>query len=247
MPRIRTLKPEHRQHRKVGKLSDRAYRLWVSMILEADDAGRLVAELDYLRAVSWPYRQPTTAQIKAAMEEIAEVGLVRFYTAEGTRYAEFPSWGDHQVIDRPKASKLPRCDASTNDRRTLDDDSTRKGREGKGREGKGTETTMSSAAVWGSPEALVKLWNEATPDECPAVEELSDGRRQKIRTALKHQSAREYWQGVMAEFHKSKFLRGLTPKRPGHESFQADLDWLLLRGKDQVENFVKVHEGKYRD
>ena len=41
MPRIRTLKPEHRQHRKLGPLDHLTYRLWVGMILEADDAGRL--------------------------------------------------------------------------------------------------------------------------------------------------------------------------------------------------------------
>ena len=45
MPRIRTLKPEHRQHRKVGALDHVSYRLWVGMILEADDEGRLVCEL----------------------------------------------------------------------------------------------------------------------------------------------------------------------------------------------------------
>jgi hypothetical protein len=101
--------------------------------------------------------------------------------------------------------------------------------------------------AWGTVETFVKLWNSATPDECSAAEDLSDGRRQKIRAALKQFPARDYWEEVMAEFHRSKFLRGLTPKRPGHESFQADLDWLLQRGKDQVENFVKVHEGKYRD
>jgi hypothetical protein len=52
VPRIRSLKPDHRTHRCVGKFSDREYRLWVSMILEADDEGRLVVDADQLRVVS---------------------------------------------------------------------------------------------------------------------------------------------------------------------------------------------------
>lgn len=249
MPRIRTLKPEHRQHRKVGKLSDRAYRLWVSMILEADDHGRLVAESEYLRAVTWPYQAPAHTRVKEALDEIAGVGLIHLYRCGDTAYAEFPSWGDHQRVQHPSQSKLPPPDSGIL-MKPHEASGTFQG-EGKGSERKGTELppppSPSSAGGWGTPEALLQLWNEATPDECPAVDGLSDGRRGRIRAALKQFPTRDYWQAVMAEFSLSKFLRNLTPRRPGHESFRADFDWLLQRGKDGVENYVKVAEGKYRD
>jgi hypothetical protein len=108
MPRIRTLKPEHRQHRKVGPLSDREYRLWVSMILEAEDSGRLVCDATQLRAVTWPYHpRVSAAHVEAAIQGLACTGMIRLYEHHGVRYADFPSWGDHQRIDHPARSRLP--------------------------------------------------------------------------------------------------------------------------------------------
>jgi len=111
MPRIRTLKPEHRQHRKVGPLTDREYRLWVSMILEADDEGRLVCTPAQLRACTWPYledsRRCTTDAVEMCLRRIATLGLIVLYDVQGVRYAAFPSWGDHQVINKKKPSRLP--------------------------------------------------------------------------------------------------------------------------------------------
>ena len=111
MPRIRTLKPEHRQHRKIGPLSDRAYRLWVSMILEADDQGRFVCDAAHLRVVTWGYHPRTTiASVEAEIQTLAATGMVTLYGVAGTRYAVFPSWADHQRIEYPTPSKLPNPD-----------------------------------------------------------------------------------------------------------------------------------------
>lgn len=108
MARIRTLKPEHRSHRKVGRLPDSAYRLWVSMILEADDHGRLVCDTAQLRAVTWPYYHKITVQhVEALLGCLVETRLVRCYEVDGVRYADFPSWTDHQRIAHPTESKLP--------------------------------------------------------------------------------------------------------------------------------------------
>jgi hypothetical protein len=107
MARIRSLKPDHRTHLKIGVLSDREYRLWVSMILEADDDGRLVAESGQLRAQTWPYGKVTTAQTEEAIQKIAALGRIRLYEVRGVRYAYFPAWKDHQHPKYPVASKLP--------------------------------------------------------------------------------------------------------------------------------------------
>ena len=109
MPRIRTLKPDHRQHRKVGPLDHLTYRLWVGMILEADDEGRLVADAEQLRVTIFGYHPKVTTDVtEASIQTLAQRGLIRLYDAGGVRYAVFPSWADHQRIDHPSASKLPR-------------------------------------------------------------------------------------------------------------------------------------------
>jgi len=108
MPRIRTLKPEHRQHRKLGPLDHLTYRLWVGMILEADDAGRLVYDPDQLRALIFAYHPKVSrAIVEASASCLESVGLIRRYVSDGQIYAWFPSWLDHQRLDHPTPSKLP--------------------------------------------------------------------------------------------------------------------------------------------
>src|SRR5262245_17332452 len=116
MPRIRSLKPEALQHRKVGRLSDRAFRLWVAMLTQADDEGRLIADPEWLRQIAWSYHPDVTSECVAeALKELATVGLVNLYSRFLTRHlraiatplAAFPSWHDHQKIDRPTPSRYP--------------------------------------------------------------------------------------------------------------------------------------------
>lgn len=142
MPRIRTLKPEHRQHRKVGPLSHFTYRLWVGMILEADDEGRLVCEAEQLRALIFGYHKKVSLPpIEESLTTLARLGLIRLYEQNGTRYADFPSWLDHQRISHKTPSKLPSWEESV----SLPENSGTfqkfpHGSEGIGREGKGTES-----------------------------------------------------------------------------------------------------------
>ena len=111
MPRIRSIKPEALQHRKLGKVSDRALRLWLGMLTQADDEGRLVADADHLRVIGFGYQPRVRAHhIDAALDELTRLGLVRCYGLNGTRYADFPSWKDHQKISHPTPSILPAFD-----------------------------------------------------------------------------------------------------------------------------------------
>lgn len=110
MPRIRSLKPEHKQHRKVGLLTHRQYRLWVGMVTEADDDGRLCAEAAQLRAVIFAYHPSVTVRhIADDLATIEALGLIRLYRVNDTSYAYFPSWRDHQKLDRAHyvPSRLP--------------------------------------------------------------------------------------------------------------------------------------------
>lgn len=108
MARIRSLKPEAPQHRKVGRLSIWARWLWVVMITQADDEGRLPADPGQLRLLAFGYDEDiTTAKVSALLDEIAATGLIVIYPVAGVPYAYFPSWADHQRINRPTPSKLP--------------------------------------------------------------------------------------------------------------------------------------------
>lgn len=108
MPRIRTIKPECHQHRKVGALTDREFRVWVGCITQADDEGRWVADAAQVRATFFAYHPDVTImEVEAAIDALAAIGLVRLYDVDGIRYGWFQSWHDHQRINKPQASRLP--------------------------------------------------------------------------------------------------------------------------------------------
>jgi hypothetical protein len=99
---------------------------------------------------------------------------------------------------------------------------------------------------WPSVQALADLYNDKTPDECPAVREISDARTKKARKYLNQFPEQEFWEKAFDQIHRSPFLRGHRNSN-GHGSFVAGFDWLLTVGKDGTENVVKVTEGNYLD
>jgi hypothetical protein len=98
---------------------------------------------------------------------------------------------------------------------------------------------------WPSVAALVKLYNDESPAECPAVQQISEARIAKARAYLRQFPEKQFWQTVMQQIRASPFLRGLQKNRNEYGSFKADFDWLLQKGRDGTENVVKVHDGKY--
>ena len=107
----------------------------------------------------------------------------------------------------------------------------------------GSEEGESEGEKWGTPRALIALYNEQTPEECPMVKTMSAGRVAKAKKYLKALPSKDFWESVFSEVHKSKFLRGLQDG--GRVVF--DFDWMLTVGKDGTENAVKTAEGKYQD
>lgn len=219
------------------------------MLTQADDEGRLIADAEQLRLLVFGYHPGIRERhVDEALREIQASGLIRLYQAQGTRYADFPSWKDHQAVSHPVMSVLPAFPGTpenSGDLQKPPEPSVLIGTDRNGSERKGTE--LFSSPRWGTPEALVALFNAETPDETPAVTTLSAARRKKAQEYLRQFPEEAWWRELCAQIHRSRFLRGLTKKAPGHETFTADFDWLLSRGKDQTENAVKVHDGRYQD
>lgn len=245
-PRIRSLKPEHTLSRKVGGLSDRAYRLWVSLICQADDEGRGSWDAEQFRCIAFAYQRRLRAPaIEQAMEKIVTAGLVYLYQPDGFGMLyQLHDWSDHQRVDNPAESKFPPTSDSSIFRARNREESRfhLPGSDRIGSEGSDLHTPPRL-----TPEELVEMYNTLTPDNCPAVKTLSPGRKAKCRKYLAMFPDASFWKEVFGQYHKSRFLAGLTAKVPGHEGFTPDFDWLLSRGRDGVENCVKVRDGKYRD
>lgn len=150
MARIRTLKPDHGSHRKIGPRSDRAYRVWAAgLVTQADDEGRLPFSLAEIRAKVYAYHQHVTiADVQIALQEILDAKLAILYRTDAGLVIELHDWPEHQRIDRPRPSSypppsghshlkiVPDSDDSERDRRTFDERSSMDRDRSTGKEGR---------------------------------------------------------------------------------------------------------------
>lgn len=161
MARIRTLKPEFHTNEQVMELSRDARLLFISMWNFCDDAGIHPASLKSLKARIFPSDDLTSADIQRLIDELIEQSLIRFYEVDKKGFWLVTGW-HHQKIDKP-SFKYPHPtenqhrsgldEHSTNDSRTLDDDSPPEGRgRGRVRERKGDKHTPPPDAGAGARE-----------------------------------------------------------------------------------------------
>ncbi len=104
--RARTLKPEILEDERTASLSHEAYRLFIGMLLVADDFGNLRANEKLLDAAVFWARETTTS-VSDLTQETIDAGLVVPYTVRGQRYLAIRTWQRHQRIDRPSKPKVP--------------------------------------------------------------------------------------------------------------------------------------------
>lgn len=271
----RIIKESSRTSETLDSLSDTAERLFWRLVTVADDYGRFEADPRIILANCFPLRVGVLkpAQVEKWFEELQKVDAVKCYIVNNKRYAVFTSWENHQR-KRAEHSKFPEPPLNTpppssddNGGHLTADDSngaqvlsySRVEYESSKREARVENSPAGAGSAaeppiikpqteWPSPESLVDLYNEQTPDECPAVSVLSPGRREKAKKYLHMFPERQFWENSFKQMHRSQFLRGQKKLNGARASpFLADFDWLLQKGEDGTENVVKVHDGKYHD
>lgn len=103
----RIIKEGIRTSRRINALSDFQYRVWSYLLTYVDDYGRGSADPELLKGFLFPRRRRVTeADIAKALAEMADMGCILLYEAEGESYLCFPTWSDHQRIQQ-KRSKFP--------------------------------------------------------------------------------------------------------------------------------------------
>lgn len=109
----RIIKESIRTSRGVNALNDFQFRLWLYLITYVDDFGRGSADPELLKGIVFPRRKGVTeSQIKSALAELANTGMVVLYEFDGEPFFYFPNWSDHQRI-QTKHSKFPDPQEST--------------------------------------------------------------------------------------------------------------------------------------
>lgn len=118
MARIRTTKPSFWGSGTVAKLSRDARLLTLGLISFADDDGRFLASTAAVNGFVFPNDDLAPKQVRKWMDEIAATGLIHEYERESVRYGCFPTWHEHQVINRYTPSGHPPPDVECTPRST---------------------------------------------------------------------------------------------------------------------------------
>ena len=240
MARIRSIKPEFWEDELVASWPMATRLAYIALWNEADDAGRLRASPAYLRSRLFPY--DLDLDMEETLRPLADSGRLVLYRVEGQTYGFLPKFSEHQVINRPKKSRLPAPpqrpinDGSVTDHGSITDPSLQ---EGKGKE-QGRDHSSSRDDVTATdfgPDDLANAWNEIAPPECPRVTRLTDKRRAKARQRLRENPEAEFWREAIESMHERPFLRGGGPR-----GWRADFDWFL-----QPDSAVRVLEGAFMD
>ena len=89
--------------------SDSARLLYTWLIPHLDIQGRFYADVDIIKGNVVPKLKMTTRKIAAYLNELAEVGLIKLYKADGEFYLQLENFKHFQILreDREAPSKIP--------------------------------------------------------------------------------------------------------------------------------------------
>ncbi len=120
MARIRSIKPELLEDDKTASLDDLQWRLFVSLILLADDYGNFRA--NPVRVAGAALWARPMVDVVPALEALQQAGLIRLYSVGGQPYGHINGWSKHQKVDHPGPPKCPKpeeADGLANDSRMV--------------------------------------------------------------------------------------------------------------------------------
>ncbi|GAA3828253.1 hypothetical protein ACFS5L_02505 [Streptomyces phyllanthi] len=111
MARIRTIKPEAFVSESMAAVSLTARWTFLGLLTQADDVGRHRDHPAIIAGRLWALDPDhTPLRVEEDLQQLAAEGMVCRYTGcDGRAYLHIVNWAKHQKIDRPSASRLPRC------------------------------------------------------------------------------------------------------------------------------------------
>lgn len=236
MPRIRTIKPELPADEGLARCSRDARLLFMLLITQADDEGRMRGSPAFVRSACLPYDDVTLQQIDGWLDELHVAGKIQRYAAAAESYLALTSWSKHQRIDRATRSQIPRPsrtfdERSSKARRTFDERSTMdlEGDQEKEQEQPPVALAARREAKAGGPvEQVFGAWVQSTGRDRT---QLDDKRRRLIRAALASYPIEDVLAAVDGWRH-SAHHRGENDRHTVYN----DLG-LLLRNGEMIERF----------
>lgn len=105
MARIRSIKPEFWHDEKLAPLPPITRLVYLGLISQADDAGRLVDNVRLIDGLLFPETEESSRE---SLETLARLGrILRYTSASGQRLIQVVGWDKHQKVQKPSAYVLP--------------------------------------------------------------------------------------------------------------------------------------------
>jgi len=249
MSRIRTVKPEFWEHPKVTRVSRDARLLFLGLLNEADDEGKLRFSAKKLAGVLFGSDEDVGAeQINAWTCELERERLVARYEAEGAPLLIVCGFTEHQKVSHPSPSRLPDPpddfasasgvlpEADVKAPETLRPDMEQGTGNREGIKEQGVELALVSPPATGDPVVVIfEAWQEATGHH-KAV--LDPKRRAAIVKARKHYSDEDLIDACRG-VHLSPHNRGENERNTPYDDIA-----LVLRDAEHVERFRDLARGQ---
>jgi hypothetical protein len=142
--RIRSIKPEFWTDKKISSMTYFNRLLFISLWNLADDDGRFKSDPRIIKGALYPLDETTTPEsIEVGLRELSGSGRVVLYEIDEEKYGQVCNFSEHQVINKPSKSKIPKLrEYSGSPTVALPDGS------GSGREGNTTTTPPSARENW---------------------------------------------------------------------------------------------------
>lgn len=108
MARIRTVKPDFWGSAKTAKVSRDARLLFLGLLNEADDEGRLLSSAKKIAGDLFPHDDDVEPNdVTVWLGELAAANFVQLYMDDGIGYCCVTGFGEHQRVSHPTPSKFP--------------------------------------------------------------------------------------------------------------------------------------------
>ena len=108
MPRRRIIDPQFWNDALIGRLPFEVRLLYIGIWNFSDDAGILPVDPAWLRASIFPHDDLTPARMRAMLGKLEAKGRLLRYSVNGRDYYLVGRFHDHQTIEKPTHSRLPR-------------------------------------------------------------------------------------------------------------------------------------------
>lgn len=106
MSRKRMIDPGIWNSEQVASLSVRQRLLFIGLISNADDEGKLKGSAAYIKSIIFPYDSIPLTTIETDLNRLSKSIIVR-YRIDELWYIKLPTWHKHQYIREPKPSDIP--------------------------------------------------------------------------------------------------------------------------------------------